>query len=156
MVVPGVRIGSAPGLVLYCDEQLLRTRQGERVTRKDRTVVSYNDLTFVAVLDMDGATVEFLAVLLEYEVLNSVLRDGINRQHNAIFPDFDGHEDLHALAQFEAPIDVTRTLRLAHVPNDQVGQVDEEPERPGCRINLPVNEQDRQIAQYFRLAATVL
>ncbi len=60
------------------------------------------------------------------------------------------------LSQFEAPIDVTRTLRLAHVPNDQVGQVDEEPERPGCRINLPVNEQDRQIAQYFRLAATVL
>ena len=102
------------------------------VHRNVANVVVHTDLNCLSVLQY---AVEVLAVGHKHVSFRSVLRHGLDGQHEAILPLLDRHGQLHALARLVAPCDEAMPVRLLDDGRTDVGQLDVEMKSPRIGID---------------------
>src|SRR5262245_10930860 len=109
VVVPGVGIDPAAGLVLERQVQLVGPPRGDHVAYEDRAVGLGNDGPLaIAVLHAHGHALELPSVLQEHVALDALIDDGVDRQLDAFRPLPDRHTKVEALAGLEPPVDESR------------------------------------------------
>ena len=67
MVVPGMWVSSAAGLVLQCHLHLMSPALCHNIAREDRTVTLQHDVRRITIRHLDSDPVEVIAVLLKDE-----------------------------------------------------------------------------------------
>ena len=92
-----MRISPGAGLVFKGHLHLMSTSPRDDVARKDRSIVGDDDRRLVAALNVDGDSVEMVAVLLEGIKLGAFFRDGLDGQHDFVRPLLDGNFQLKSL-----------------------------------------------------------
>ena len=111
--------------------KLLGRRHGDAVSGKQRAVIGDHHPLGVTVFDVDRLAIEVIAVGAKDVVLHALLGHGVGRQHDALGPCLHRHAKLHPLAGLEPPGHEPAFPLGSRVPDEVVGERDEEPEGSG-------------------------
>ena len=84
MIVTGMRVSTATGLVFEGHQHLVGTHSGHYIPRKNRTVLRNDCIPCIAVHDPHGNPVEMLAVLLKNVRFRPLSRNRRHRKNNLL------------------------------------------------------------------------
>ena len=86
MIMPCMRIYAPSRFTLERHLHLVGTAKSNYVTGKECTVVFGDNMGLIAMLFMNGNSLEMISVLLEDETIDSLAHDGIDRQYDLFGP----------------------------------------------------------------------
>ena len=92
MIVPGMWISSAAGLVLQCHLHLMRATKCNDIAGKDRTVIGDYDMRGIPIDDSNRDPVEMVTVLLKHKRICALTGDRFHRQDDLILPFLNGNQ----------------------------------------------------------------
>ena len=110
MVVNGVRIDSTTGLILEGHLKLMRATRGNNITRKQLTIVGDNNGVLISIFDVDGQSIEVVAVLLKNKVFRTFLSYSINREYDLLLPLLYRDAKLKPLSRTVSPVDESKAV----------------------------------------------
>jgi len=110
-----MRVDAATSLVLEGKLQLLSAGDRHGLAGKERAIVGNDRPLSVAILDVNGTTIQVIAVRSEHIRFRAVLRNCFDRKNESILERLDRNLKLYALARTEAPGDESVAIRELRV-----------------------------------------